>query len=293
MSNTQVDVSGEVKKRATLSSLKIHDTNLVTSLNGVRVVDVGQGDCIGLLNQDDKVFCYVDFGGLNDHPEKGHRGPDPSKNRMPEKIENQYVSIILTHWDKDHFWSAYKKNSEAKNCQWIVPKQRVSPQALKFAARLNDAKRWPESIGNKTHSFPVGKDHRVIIRKCKTFDANDYNPDRNITGLAVTLIRSKDSIDEAVIILPGDCPFDEIPNLVSSLPIKAMVAYHHGSNANWNINTTNSIMKKATCALLAYSYGNNHYGHPDEKNYSPDWNAYAEKTADIRASGKFFIDMKW
>ena len=291
-----VDVAEQIQGRAEINGLIIHRPADVTSVSGIRVVDVGQGDCIGLLNQDDKVFCYVDFGGFNDHPEVGINNGNPSAHRMPATLDGGYVSVILTHWDKDHCWSAYKKNSDAQNCFWIVPRQFVSPSAARLAAKLTNAKRWPENIGTRAVDIPVGANHRVTIRKCAPFDKNNLNADRNMTGLAITVVQANNNGDESVMLLPGDCPFDKIPNWESSLPIKALVAYHHGSHAHWTAGATEvSIQHWTHDSELAYSVGANTYGHPDKTNYDPDWNTKSKKTGDVRKRPGMgtCIDMKW
>lgn len=293
MANNLEDIASSITWSARTSNLTLFDAADVTSLRGIRIVDVGQGDCIGLLNQDDEVFCYVDYGGLYDHPDNGKTTSDPSKHRMPAKLAGRYVSIVLTHWDKDHYWSAHKKNRGAQHCRWIVPRQKVSPQAVRFAAKLRDAKRWPESIGDTPVSIQVGSDHSIFIRKCDSFDSSSSNQDRNLSGLAVTLIRWSEDVEESVIILPGDCPFNRIPSRHSGVPIRAFVAYHHGASAHWNSDTTRAIGNKYFTYEMIYSFGKNPYGHPDRNNYEPDWNSNSSETGDARRKGDGWIDVTW
>lgn len=294
MPDDPVDVADKIVDEAEIADFEIHDPLETTSIKGIRVVDVGQGDCIGILNQDDAVFCYVDYGGFVDHPEKGQSGTNPSAHRMPAKLNGTHVPVILTHWDKDHVWSAHKKNADAQACKWIVPRQYVAPTVAKLASKFKNAKRWPESIGKTAVYRQVGPNHRVSIRKCAAFDDSDENADRNLTGLAVTIVEMSGEVDEQVMLLPGDISFDKIPNWESTLPIKALVAYHHGSHAHWTAGATDQAIRNWQAdSELAYSVGNNSYGHPNKANYDPDWNTNGKETGDARASGKLAVDLRW
>ena len=299
MSDDDVDVADEIGATATIKGLSLCDPAVVTEISGVRVIDVGQGDCIGLLNQDDELFCYIDYGGYNYHPDKGKGGLNPSANRMPATLKGDPVSVILTHWDQDHCWSAHQKNTDAQDCYWIVPRQYVSPSVAKLAARLTNAERWPESIGDKAVSVSIGAKHAVTIRKCEPFDEHSINADRNTTGLAVTIVEEKDDGTEEVMLFPGDCSFDRIPNWESHLPLIGLVAYHHGSATDWSAGATDVAIQHWTSnSMLTYSVGfnasgYNSYGHPVKSNYNPDWNKHSSLTADVRTSSKTGVEMRW
>ena len=105
MSGAREDV-GQTIAAADAGKFLLFDPERVSALNGIRVFDVGQGDCIGLRDQDDRVFCYVDYGGLCDHPDKADPANTPQ--RLPVGSADDPATIVLTHWDKDHFWSATK-----------------------------------------------------------------------------------------------------------------------------------------------------------------------------------------
>jgi hypothetical protein len=72
---------------------------------------------------------------------------------MPVVYGTGHTAIVLTHWDKDHYYSAKKYNDEAKKGLWLVPRQLASPQAVKFAAGLSNALRWPEAQGSSIFVF--------------------------------------------------------------------------------------------------------------------------------------------
>lgn len=288
------DVGRTVSTTANPQQLQLFNPNRVTALKGMRVFDVGQGDCIGLRDQKNNVFCYVDYGGLGDHPDKAN--PSHTASRMPVKQGNAFVSIILTHWDKDHYWSAVKKNQAAKKCLWLVPRQHASPQAVLFAGQLNNARCWPESIGQQAHSFRVNADTDVEIRKCDKFNAQAVTEDRNKTGLAIALVRRNRTAGNAMMILSGDCAFDLVPNL-PSVPIRAIVAYHHGSSTHWTSSTANAISSSCSSYRMVYSFGqNNGFGHPKRANYkncTPHWDAHAATTPNVRANSSEFTNVDW
>jgi hypothetical protein len=293
------DVANTITAAANTSALQLFDA-AVTEIKGVRVFDVGQGDCIGLRDQHDDVFCYVDYGGNEYHPD--NKNPGHTATRLPVQSGPNHIPIILTHWDKDHYWSANKKNPAAQQCEWLVPRQLVSPQAARFAAKLANAKCWPESIGDQAVSIAVGADCEVEIRKCAAFPSNAQKEDRNHSGLAVTLARRPTDQAATHMLLPGDCAFDRIPNLPANFSLCAIVAYHHGSSTDWCTATEQVLAQAHTSRSMVYSYGTylyghpNHYGHPNRLNYQhcyPDWDHGAKTTEDARALGSEWEDLSW
>ena len=62
-----------MKGKTTLGGHGIFDKMDVNSIAGVRVFYVGQGDAIGILNEDKEVVLYIDYGGLLDHPDKNNQ----------------------------------------------------------------------------------------------------------------------------------------------------------------------------------------------------------------------------
>jgi len=290
MSN-QKDVGRKVSEAASSSSfVPLHAG--VTALTGVRVFDVGQGDCIGLLDQDRDVCCYVDYGGALDHPDKGN--PSNTPRRLPTVDANgNDIPIILTHWDKDHFYSAYKGNPQAQRCEWIAPRQWAAPFSVRFAAKLANAQCWPESARAKAYRFTAGT-QVIEIRKCLPFRPSYRKQDRNTSGLAIAVIDESKGAESAVImLLPGDCHFDGIPNLQTA-PLRAIVAYHHGSHVDWTVSTAPAISTLATRINMVYSYSaSNTYGHPDRTNYQPTWDASSDATPDMRARSDEYTDLIW
>jgi hypothetical protein len=283
----KLDIGDQIGETDAATQLELFDADEVTGVLGIRVFDVGQGDCIGVIGPDEQVFCYIDYGGLADFPDV-----DNAQDRIPVVHAGKRVSIVLTHWDKDHYWSAKKRNTDAQRCQWLVPRQMVSPQASLLAAELHDAQCWPEAKGKDVESFDIGDQWTVEIRKCNAFSNTKKNEDRNRTGLVITIQQwSSDRITQFML-LPGDCPFHNIPNLPDA-PICRLVAYHHGAKKHWTRKTRDVIEQSIDARGMAYSYGDNEYGHPYRRNYRPLWDSTATTTAEARERGEGSIDLRW
>ncbi|MBS1994775.1 MAG: hypothetical protein JSS86_00635 [Cyanobacteria bacterium SZAS LIN-2] len=273
------DARQSIAEAPSANSVTLVDPNHTTALTGIRVFDVGQGDCFGLLDQQSRVFCYVDYGGLANHPEDG--SPGWSAQNLAVSYASGFASIILTHWDKDHYYSAVRKNPQADQCTWLVPRQWISPQALLFAGRLNRARCWPESLGKSSAKFPVGAQHEIEIRKCQPFDPKALKEDRNGSGLVVTLNRKSGSVVLEYMLLPGDCHFDGIPPLPAGT-IRALIAYHHGSQTHWKAKTGPVVANASANHTLVYSYGQRNW-KPATARYQPIWDPGAVHTTSLRA----------
>jgi hypothetical protein len=285
------DIGKKIAYANSSASLAPFDSR-VTSISGIRIFDVGQGDCIGLLDQKRNVFCYVDYGGFIDHPDLAN--PGNTKTRLSVAFGKSNVTILLTHWDKDHFYSGYQMNPGADACKWIVPRQWASPTAARFAARLYNAFCWPESAQQIAYSFAAGKNHFLEIRKCRTFRSGAKRQDRNTSGLAVTLVKKRrGGSNPQLMLLPGDCHFNGIPN-VRRLPIRALVAYHHGSKTGWNRATSAAISRRSRKIDMVYSYSpKNTFKHPVRGKYRPTWDRVAHTTPALRKRGKPYQDIYW
>ncbi|MFL1485325.1 hypothetical protein [Marinobacter sp. LN3S78] len=230
-------------------------------LTGIRLVDVGQGDCFAITAMRDGTqfpLMYLDYGGLMDHPDR--EDSERTKRRMPVNHKFGKSVIVLSHWDKDHYWSAKCKNTDAKKSMWLVPNQWVSPQAAKFSAELENAFRWPENFEENVIGISL-RDHTILIRKCGKRNKEVPYEDRNLTGLAVT-IHGPEVTESSQAVLPGDCPLNRIPNLPSA-KISLLAAPHHGSKKGLKHFTIFCQAYMDADSLMLISYGKNHFGHPD------------------------------
>jgi hypothetical protein len=231
----------------------------VTRLGGVRIFDLGQGGRFGVLNQDGEVVLYVDYGGIVDDPDKSR--PSCTGARLNVQSIDVLVPIVLTHWDKEHCHSAKKRNPLAQQSQWLVPTQKVSPQAAVFSATLTNAYRWPEKLGQTPVRFRVGREFALEIRKCSVFEKDSPSESRDQTGLAITLIRmDENGNDESVILFPGDCAFDRIPNLPNA-PLRAILACGDGSKHKWSAPQTEEAITNVNTPSMTYPCDKDRFGY--------------------------------
>ena len=270
----------------------------------LRVLDVGQGDAVAVYdnNINMKIIMYVDYGGCAYHPDKGSAYLDtPSRLSISDR-----PVVVLTHWDKDHYYSATKVPN-VEHCKWVVPRQRVGPQAAQFAAKLTNAHLWPESIGTSPISFDSGDGCKVEIQKCGAFPLTGAE-NRHLTGLAVTIFKDENGTRKAIVLV-GDAPFDKVPTLANwqgTATVVGLIAYHHGGDDHWTNLTTSTLSKIAPVAAgspgpdLVYSYGVdqnrcNQYGHPKKPKYSQgglNWKTHCETpTAPIGSNGFKFCTL--
>lgn len=285
-------VSNAVPSNIQVSSSNVLNTSAITRIDSVRFYDVGQGDCIG-LETDEDVHLYVDYGGLLDHPDPT---PNGVKSRLPIKSG---MSIILTHWDWDHYNSAKYNQDAVDDAEWIVPRQLVGPRALKFASSLRRAACWPDSAGATAYRFNIGAKFQIQIEKCAASPTTSgQKEDRNLTGLAVTIYKldAQDN-DDKYVLLPGDAPYDKIPS-VQTIQGKClgMLAYHHGSKRHWIKATDNHIpTKQRSSKKLIYSYGpSNSYGHPNRDKYEDsDWDDVGVTSEEMASNGNTYEKIKF
>ena len=283
-----VDVRGRVGREV---SARYRLAGRATAITGIRVYDVGQGDCIGLLDQNGEVCLYVDYGGYLDHPDSTR--PAGAAPRMPTQTKRGRIGILVTHWDQDHVYSAHRYNTDAQDGPWLVPRQWVSPFAARLAAKVKRAQCWPEHKGQAAHRFVVGGRHVIEVCKCRPFDRLKPKEDRNLSGLAVTILEVRGDRVLRQIVLPGDCPFDLIPTL-PRVPIRHLVAYHHGAETHWTAKTAAVLGLWKGPQSMSYSYSPlNTYGHPAWRKYRPVWHRNSVRTPNVRRAGQEFADFLW
>jgi len=204
------------------------------------VADVGQGNCNAPLCDEGFVLIYYDFGG----GVLGNRATfpkffDPCFTRKP--------SVILSHWDWDH-WSAAQRVAEfLPPTPWIVPRQSLGGVHRKFLTRLEETCEvnvWPAGLSS------IGSNIR--IEKCT-------GAGRNHSGLAVIL--ESPHMDGQRILLTGDARYSAIPSALE-LPFTSVVVPHHGGSSRGTRIPSSDARPNGR---IAYSYGlPNIYGHPLE-----------------------------
>lgn len=280
-----------------LGNNDVFDNIDVDEIKGVRIYYIGQGDAIGILNENKDVVLYVDYGGLIDHPDKSNNYVDTHL-RLPPFFNQDHVPVILTHWDKDHYYSA-KHVGSIRDSQWVFPDQRMGVQATNFSATLNNAYTWPETDLPTVLSFFANNGDELRIEKIKPKPNKKKSEDRNLTGLAISIIKEVSDDTYQFIQLPGDAPYHKIPEFVdlqsdSDFEFIGGTAYHHGAKSHWTKATSNVLGSPAHGARLLFSYGpSNSYSHPQMNNYSNlRWcNNHIDETPNYQYQKHEFVDI--
>lgn len=207
---------------------------------GVAAYDVGQGNCQALLHENGhQPLMYVDLGGgvlFNESTfPKDHRG----------FCFSTTPGILLSHWDWDHWSSAYRF-PRALDMEWLAPPVPHKPIQQAFAADLYTRGRlqiwdssWPSEV----------RGGGVRIERCTGRTSND-------SGLAVTLYSRRAGGRSCL--FPGDADYRFIPSVATSERFNALCMTHHGGRLH---SASYPTPKRSPAALLS-SGARNTYGHP-------------------------------
>lgn len=251
----------------------------------VRVHNVGQGNAISVVAKKDgqeRVLLYNDFGGMGrTHPCYDDYDEAAVKGLLPVQLPNQtdFPTVMMSHWDKDHYYSGTKLEEIRQKCRWLGPRQAVGGQCVRFVNSLT-------TTGDKTGTLNVGlwaQDKRgtaegrkfkigaldvyVYVERC---DGNAT--DRNLDGLMIAVIDDTGGYGHWIL-LPGDAPYQVSESLrdEKSRPsgtLKGLVAYHHGAESHWTGKTPGCLPDDCAQTTLVFSYGaGNSYGHPRKGKY--------------------------
>ena len=244
-------------------------------IRGVQSVHVGQGDCIAVTAENDTgerfPVVYLDFGGGCGKCAKTH--PDhPGFRTITSRFEFAgRPKVLLTHWDKDHYFSATKA-SEATRLEWLVPRQKVGPQCVRFVNRVKSMYCFP--VTAPPLRFGLTKNVELLVERVEA--GNKGQGDKNLSGLAYTLILTDDEgRDEQRIVMTGDAPYQFVESLASRpsteappSPITCLFAFHHGSRTHLPKATDPiSIPLHPLKHRVIFTYGldrydNNNFNHP-------------------------------
>src|SRR5690606_4797359 len=102
---------------------------------------VGQGNCIGLTDNNNIPYAYFDIGnGCNRNAHTFNAAFRPCLSFMPP--------IILSHWDQDHYETAML-NARTWDCKWLAPHQQLTNTAYRLANMLiarGNLTIWPSGL---------------------------------------------------------------------------------------------------------------------------------------------------
>ncbi|MEG2804289.1 hypothetical protein [Stenotrophomonas sp.] len=234
------------------------------------VVDVGQAALAALcMPGGGDPLLFVDLGW----PTIFNRQGLPAC--LPDMTSTS-ATVLLTHWDWDHWGLALKSikwagspkhcvitwNLAALDRPWVVPgvgkawgSVKLSPMHWRFAlalARRGNLYRWPSST-----SF-MSNQHLMVARV-----SGGKAGDRNNNGLvAVVADQSVGLAPRRAIVLPGDANYPNLPfckpGWTPKYAFSGLAASHHGGKV-----TVAKIPPAASPAWLAMSVGmGNRYKHP-------------------------------
>lgn len=259
--------SDELDKLVDTSGIPDADPSLIEQLIGrrgdaVAVYDVGQGNCNAILMHHIPQLYFDLGGGVLDHA-----------STFPSALQSfcftERPAIVLSHWDWDHWSSAYRDPRAFKH-YWIVPRQEFGAIHAACAARIGaNLLFWPSN----TTALGAGS---IRIEKCTSRGKN-----RNHTGLALTV-----SDGNHTILLPGDARYTAFPSgRPGAGAALSVVAPHHGADMrSAHVPPTTGQPE----SRVAYSCGNpNRYGHPwkaVELHADAGWSRMLR--TDARRSGK-------
>jgi hypothetical protein len=203
-----------------------------TSIEGVVVYDVGQGNAQGLVDNACQPVVYADFGG----------GVTANAGTFPSSLKRfcacKAAPVVLSHWDWDHWSSAgLASNLWIRSHTWIAPLQRgLGPSHHTMASAIR--KHGTLLLWSSAVAGPIATG-AVTLDRCT-------GRGRNHSGIAVTVHRAQGN----PILLPGDARYTAIPSHTASFD--SVVAPHHG--ANMRNNFAPSCPGHAHSRLV-YSYG--------------------------------------
>jgi hypothetical protein len=175
------------------------------------VYDIGQGSANGLLGSDRRPRLYFDLGcGV-------YRNASTAPTNLKFCWTHQ-PSIVLSHWDADH-WAGANKDNQALSHSWITPRQRIGPVHSTFASSIVNAGGtvlvWTSP---STISLRIGQ-RSLELSLCT-------GSGRNGSGIAMTV---EDGHTHQSWLLTGDAGYHQLRSGPPS-DLSAVVVPHHGAN---------------------------------------------------------------
>ncbi|WP_122467899.1 hypothetical protein [Brevundimonas lutea] len=245
----------------------------VKSLAGVRAEDVGQGDALVVMDGDGNDVLRIDYGGVQSSPFNGLADPvrAPKIDQLLPVPAAQ--TIMLSHWDHDHWASAWPGTNAVKRGHWLTPRQWTSPSAVERSVEIANIRCIPPLLETVPCRFVAANGDELWWEKLKAFRPTFQNEDCNRSGVAFSVVQKRTG---KVIFLPGDAPF-HLPrhyrtHAARGLTMRGLVAFHHGAGTHWTKGTRRFLKRWGRPderQSIVYSAGAvNRDSHPVEANYT-------------------------
>jgi hypothetical protein len=180
----------------------------------VGVLDVGQGNCNPLYDDQGRIFTYFDFGA----PESTWHKSWPDTDTQPCFCHNPL--IILSHWDGDHHLLA-PRYEESYKYRWLAHRTHngVIAAVIKSGIKKAHGELWVWSEGAGSHMrFPWG-----FLERCK----GDLKKEANNCGITAYICVRDDPANPAAppLAVAGPVTADR-PGVQRAIQNPAQVAYH-------------------------------------------------------------------
>lgn len=264
-----IGMAGTTKKRKTLGPPPPRPVD--PNITSVAVMDVGQGNCNVLIEDDDTPVTYYDVGYplpffVSSLPLNMRRN-DPAYLGPYQPTSLNNMNVVLSHWDWDHWRLGHVANLQ--NLDWTYPNQAMGPATANFVNGLANGNVYPAAA-------PPGAGVNYVILPCTPLPGMPPAALMNNSGLALATFTRIPSVvlphpNLHLVVLTADANFNTLAGVVNpaapAFPfLVAATAVHHGSN---NYGAPNNLPAPVIPdGRIVYSYGvsgntgNHPYGFP-------------------------------
>lgn len=211
----------------------------------VKVLDVGQGQCVLLASGGD--FTLVDCGSGNSWYGPGEIASQHLRAMGCRKLDR----LVLTHYDSDHISGVRSLLARMDVDTLLVPELADDGLGGEILELAREHGVTVETVESRTE-LPMGKAVLTVLPPAGEGEDNE----RGLSVLA--------SAEDADILITGDMDAATERKFLEAydLPdIEVLVAGHHGSKYS----TSNDLLDALTPETACISVGSNSYGHPADE----------------------------
>ena len=211
----------------------------------VKVLDVGQGQCVLLASGGD--FTLVDCGSGNSWYGPGEIASQHLRAMGCRKLDR----LMLTHYDSDHISGVRSLLARMDVDTLLVPELADDGLGGEILELAREHGVTVETVESRTE-LPMGKAVLTVLPPVGEGEDNE----RGLSVLA--------SAEDADILITGDMDAATERKFLEAydLPdIEVLVAGHHGSKYS----TSNDLLDALTPETACISVGSNSYGHPADE----------------------------